>query len=261
MSEAKNAVLIATLGTEPQVVTLVLDALLAAQEKITRVIVVHTDEQDPMIHKALVALKQEFLTNQYYGDYLLFIPHPLVGSSGPLEDFTTPEEIDFAFEEMYTLLRQQKYAGNKIHLSIAGGRKTMALFAMAAAQILLDPEDRVWHLVSDPDLIASRRLHTRNANEIVLVPVPIVFWRNFQPSDTSRVKEFIDNVLTPAEREIVMLLIQKGLSNSALANHLHKSVKTVANQLTAIYDKLGEYFNLTETPDRTLLLVLLGKNS
>lgn len=37
-----GAILIATLGTEPQVVTLTLDALLAADETITRVVVVHT---------------------------------------------------------------------------------------------------------------------------------------------------------------------------------------------------------------------------
>ncbi len=261
MPEVKQAVLIATLGTEPQVVTLALDALLTGQDILTRVIVVHTDERDPIIHKALAVLQQEFLGSRYYGDRLLYIPHALVSPKGPLSDITTPEEIDAAFEQMYTLLRQHKYMGHKIHLSIAGGRKTMALFAMAAAQILFDLDDRVWHLVSSPSLVNSRELHTNDAEDAILVSVPIANWRNFQQSDSTRVREFIDNELTQAEREIVMLLVQKGLSNQALANHLNKSVKTIANQLTVIYSKLADYFDLADVPDRTMLLVLLGKSS
>lgn len=257
----KPSILVATLGTEPQVVTLVLDKLLQEGEAVTRVTVVHTDDKDPTIGKALEALRHEFLTKRYYGNRLLFDLHVLAGSGGPLRDVTTPEEIDFAFEGVYSLLRQHKYAGHKIHLSIAGGRKTMALFAMAAAQILFDSDDRVWHLVSRASLVASRQLHTEEAEDAVLVPVPIANWRNLQPSDTTRVRDFIDNVLTPVEREIVMLLVQKGLSNQALADYLNKSVKTIANQFTMIYSKLADHFDLTEVPDRTMLLVLLGKNS
>ena len=44
--------------------------------------------------------------------------------------------------------------------------------------------------------------------------------------------------LTPAERAIVRLVIA-GQSNKEIAAHRGVSVKTVANQLAAIYDKLG----------------------
>jgi DNA-binding NarL/FixJ family response regulator len=61
--------------------------------------------------------------------------------------------------------------------------------------------------------------------------------------------------------EVAQLLISEGLSNAALAARLDKSPKTIANQLSSIYAKLGEYFGLPETPDRTSLLVLLGRFS
>lgn len=39
----------------------------------------------------------------------------------------------------------------------------------------------------------------------------------------------------------VKLLVREGLDNAALARRLHKSERTVANQLTRIYRKLDEW--------------------
>ncbi|MDM0008170.1 alpha/beta fold hydrolase [Variovorax sp. J22G73] len=47
-----------------------------------------------------------------------------------------------------------------------------------------------------------------------------------------------DEALTPAERE-VLRLVAVGLDNHAIARQLHKSEKTVRNQLSSIFDKLG----------------------
>jgi pimeloyl-ACP methyl ester carboxylesterase/DNA-binding CsgD family transcriptional regulator len=47
-----------------------------------------------------------------------------------------------------------------------------------------------------------------------------------------------DAALTPAERE-VLRLVATGLDNHAIALRLHKSEKTVRNQLSSILDKLG----------------------
>ncbi|MBC7992929.1 MAG: alpha/beta fold hydrolase [Rhizobacter sp.] len=44
--------------------------------------------------------------------------------------------------------------------------------------------------------------------------------------------------LTPAEREVLQLVAQ-GLDNSAIAQQLNKSEKTVRNQVSSIFDKLG----------------------
>ncbi|HID06265.1 MAG TPA: hypothetical protein EYP10_03865, partial [Armatimonadetes bacterium] len=56
-------VLIATLGTEPQVVTLVLDELLKRKHGIHRVVVVHTDGRYNPIRQSLMQLKEE---ERYY---------------------------------------------------------------------------------------------------------------------------------------------------------------------------------------------------
>jgi CRISPR-associated protein Csx14 len=257
----KSAILIATLGAEPQVVTLTLDSLLARGERIASVIVVHTAPDREPVRSSLRSLHHEFVVERPYGDEILFVPHLLAGASGPLADVVTPSEIDDAFRSLYVLLRQHKQAGRSIHLSIAGGRKTMALFAMAAAQVVFGLEDHVWHLVSDPALVISKRLHTDRPGDIILVPVPVAYWGRLRPDDSSRVHDFIKHVLTPAEREVTELLIREGLSNAALAERLGKSIKTVANQLSSVYVKLGRYFDLPETPDRALLLVLLGSYS
>ena len=44
--------------------------------------------------------------------------------------------------------------------------------------------------------------------------------------------------LTPSEQEVLALLV-KGLDNTAIASALGKSEKTVRNQISSIYDKLG----------------------
>jgi hypothetical protein len=121
--------------------------------------------------------------------------------------------MDDAFQSLYTLLRQHKQAGRKIHLSIAGGRKTMALFAMAAAQILLDAHDRLWHLTSPPELIATRALHADDPDMVTLIPIPLAHWGHLRHETHSRAEHFLHSVLTPAEREVAQLLISEGLSN------------------------------------------------
>ena len=253
-----RAAFVATLGAAPQVVTLTLDALLAQNVPVERVVVVHTLPDRPPIQDALPPLEREFLQARSYPARLVFVPHLLAGENGPLADVVTPEEIDTAFQSLYTLLRQLKYAGYQVHLSLAGGRKTLALLAMAAAQVVLSSEDSLWHLVSPPALRQSQKLHAPRPDAVTLVPIPIVRWGRQQPQNRSRAQDFIAHELTPAEREIVMLLLREGLSNSALAKRLDKSPKTVSNQLSRIYAKLQAYYNLTEPPDRVLLLVLLG---
>ena len=48
----------------------------------------------------------------------------------------------------------------------------------------------------------------------------------------------VEAALTPAERE-VLRLVALGLDNPAIAQQLQKSEKTVRNQVSSIFDKLG----------------------
>ena len=251
-------VLICTLGAEPQVVTLSLDALLQLGIPITRVDVVHTlDDREP-IRGAIAQLKHEFLNVHRYGENILFNSHLLAGVGGPLKDVVSHHEIETAFQSLFVLIRQHKYAGRIVHLCIAGGRKTMALFAMGAAQFLFDSRDRVWHLISSPALLASRQLHAINPDDVQLVSVPIL---HLPATDGNRARAFLEQHLTSAEREVATLLAREGLSNAALARRLNKSPKTIANQLSSVYSKLTVFYGLSEPADRTTLLALLGRNS
>ena len=56
-----ETVFIATLGAEPQVVTLALDALLAESESISRVLVVHTAADRPPLSESLKVLQAELV--------------------------------------------------------------------------------------------------------------------------------------------------------------------------------------------------------
>lgn len=254
-------ILVATLGAEAQVVTLALDQLRARGVPISRVIVVHTLADREPVRSSLERLYAEFVTDRHYGNQLLFNPLLLAGAAGPLHDVVTTAEIDQAFQSLYMLLRQHKHAGHTIHLCIAGGRKTMALFAMAAAQILFGPQDRVWHVLSNPELIASKRLHAGAADEVALIQVPVAYWARLRPDVAPKARDFVERVLTPAEREVTLLLIREGLSNAALAQRLSKSSKTISNQLSSVYEKLAQHFELRDTPDRTTLMMLLGSYS
>jgi CRISPR-associated protein Csx14 len=253
------AILVATLGAEAQVVTLMLDALLQNGEAIQRVYVVHTDAAQEPIHSALKRLQDVFSIQRQYPS-VQFLPHLLVGRHAALSDLISTEEIESAYSALYQLLRQQKLSGYRVHLCLAGGRKTMTVFAFAAAQVTLSAEDRVWHLVSSESLLQSKSMHSQHPDDAQLIPVPFISLSQLDHSDPNKASQFL-NSLTVAERELTELLITRGLSNADLADELGKSPKTIANQLTSVYLKLKDHYLLESTPDRTLLMALIGRYS
>lgn len=248
-----KTILIATLGAEPQVVTLTLDALFAMGIRVDMVIVTHTNTQHEPIRSALECLNEEFVIKKYYGD-IIYKTYPLTSDDGILDDVVSAQDIESAFNSLYTLIRHHKQAGNTIHLCIAGGRKTTTVFALSVANALFDANDAIWYLVSQPEVIASKSMHVESGVELV----PVVF---LHPPSTDanqqRVDLFLNYILTDAEREIVRLIVHEGLSNQEIALRLHKSIKTIANQLTTIYDKLRLHFKLDKAPDRAMLIVML----
>ncbi|HIE03952.1 MAG TPA: hypothetical protein EYP61_04250, partial [Candidatus Latescibacteria bacterium] len=234
--------LVATLGTEPQVVTLVLDELLRRGHIVRRTIVVHTDDSIEPVKTAVFKLKAE--AGRYYS-YLSppvrFGFEPIEGDRGRPQDILTEEDAGAAFKTLYRIVLREKRAGYRIHLSIAGGRKAMAVYGMAVAQLLFDEEDRVWHVVSEEVLHSRERLHAEPDERVVLVPIPVLKWSTISPVMTelvvfedpwramSKQREmrelrdrisllhFVEHELSPMEREILKLLVGEGLSNKELA--------------------------------------------
>lgn len=279
-TEAPPAVLIATLGSAPQVVTLALDLLLAQDHELRQLVVVHTAAGCEPVTTALHMLSQEWATYAPYG-ILGFARVEIVSPAGPVADVDTEAGAEAAFRAIYGAVVAAKRQGFRIHLSIAGGRKTMAVYGMAVAQLLFDEGDRLWHLFSNEALQGEQRLHARPDDAARLVPVPILRWSETSPMLTElaqsddpfeavrrqrelqarsrhqRVSAFVEQVLTPAEREAVVCLVREGLRDRDIAERLCKSERTVAHQLSAAYDKARTYFGV-EDAGRHTLIALLG---
>jgi CRISPR-associated protein Csx14 len=252
-------VLIATLGSEPQVVTLVLDLLREKGYPIAEVLVVHTAGE--AVRAALTALEQEFALLGAYS----YQPVPVKNADRMMGDIVTEEDTAALLRTLYRVLLAEKKAGRSIHLSIAGGRKPIAVYGMVVAQLLFDDEDQVWHLLSEGWKPGDKRvMHVQPGDPVWLMPIPILRWSSVSPmftklavyedpweaiqvqrdikqkEDQHRKREFVEYKLTPKEREVVKLACP-GFDNAAIAQELRKAEKTVHNQLTEIYQKLHEW--------------------
>jgi len=278
MLQSNQATLIATVGSKPQLVTLALDLLLAQGQAVRQAVVVHTSLERPETRAAVARLGGEFALH-YPGVQLR--PVCLCGAGGqPLDDVSSEPAIREAFRVLYREIRAAKGAGQRVHLSIAGGRKTLAIYGMAAAQLLFDEGDAAWHLDSDPQVVESKTLHAA-AGQTRLIPVPVLRWSQINPVLTGlaliddpfdavqtqaqrlrdetrrRAHEFVHTVLSPAERKAVELAAREGLTNAQMGARLCRSGRTVGHQLSAAYAKLREFYGL-EGADRHTLMAVLG---
>jgi len=272
-----HTVLLATLGTEPQVVTAGLSLLGRRRVAVDQVEVFHTHA--PRIQAARERLTAAFAQRPHWPP-LAFIPlHDDAGR--PLHDVVTEADAQAAFRIIYRRLREHKGQGRRVHFLIAGGRKPLALYGMATAQLLFDEDDALWHLYSAPAFLETRRMFPGPRDPVALVPLPVILWPRLEPawaSDTAQddpweavawarrlarderlaqARQFFETHLTPAEQRVVATLVLEGLSDQQLARRLHLHEKTVGNHLSRVYDKAAAFWGL-ERVSRTQLVALLG---
>ena len=275
--QAMQATLIATVSSKPQLVTLALDLLLAKGEPVDQVVVIHTTLDRPETRTSIARLGAEFALAY---PTLRLRPVCLCDAGGrPLEDVTSEPAVREAFRVLYSEIRAAKQAGRCVHLSIAGGRKTLAVYGMAAAQLLFEDGDAVWHLDSDRDVVASKALHA-DPGTTRLIPVPVLRWSQVSPGlvglaeiddpfDAAQTQEkrlreeaarsardYVNHVLTPAEQEVVGLVVREGLTNQKIGERLHRSPRTVGHQLSSAYRKLRDHYGLQQADRHTLTSVL-----
>lgn len=274
-SNYRSEILIATLGIEPQVVTITLDRLLADGRPISAVTVVYTE--NPQVQQALATIRTEFAAQVYPGVELRAVP--VTSRHGPVGDFYTDEDLRGLLRTLYAEVRRARQAGYAVHLCVSGGRKVMGILAMVVAQLLFEPEDHVWHLITEGWQPGSeRRLHLPAEEKVWLVSVPVLRWSEAgtlmqavteledpaeimawyeklsRAAQMNRRREFVRHWLTPAEREVVRLACC-GLDNAAIAAQLCKQEQTVANQLGRVYEKLREWLGYPSgTVDRSVLI-------
>ena len=269
-----SAILIATLGTEAQVVTTTYDLLHARGERITQVRVLHTAAPAPALAQAVERLRA------LAEPPLELIP--ILSSTGvPLEDVETAPAAEAAFRLLYRQVWQAKREGHKVHLSIAGGRKSLAVFGMAVAQMLFDEEDCLWHLYSGGEFLASKRLHPGPGDDAFLMRLPVILWSQVSPTagllqqvadpyqaleqirrlqweeKITQARSFCLGALTTAERRAVELLVREGLADSEIAAHLVLSPRTVEQHLRSAYSKAAAHWEVDQV-GRTQLVALLS---
>lgn len=287
-------VYIATLGNAPQVVTIGLDQLLP-QHPFVEVCVIHTDNTPEAnlpqmkfstMHETVQKLDAEFqnarLLEESAGEkawrvdyrvgdrYYKFQYRRLLiqreeqqpgqlATLHPVKDVETEANSQAAFRTIFRAVKRYKEQRAIIHFNLAGGRKSMSVFAMSAAQMLFAPGDQLWHVTSRYEFMNSQAMHDE-ADNSRLVAIPYVSVTSLHPAlgmliasndpydivqaqenylhlmDLQRKERFL-RTLDFDERQILVGVVQ-GLSNEEIGNRLKKrlAAKTVANKLTTVYE-------------------------
>ena len=184
LASAKS--LLATMAGGPQIVTFALDALLAAGECITEVIVLHlTPDDDPLTGQALHTLAAEFANDMYAGRPCQLLFQPLIAHGQKIPDICDDLTASAAWNTIYALLARLKSEGRALHVCIAGGRRMLALLAMSAAMLHFDHEDCLWHLFTPAAFLERARngaiMHAHPADGVCLLRVPLAPWGAYFP--------------------------------------------------------------------------------
>ena len=272
-----GSVLIAPVGSKPQLVTLALDLLAQAGEHVVEVVAIHTTPSRPATADALRRLTTH--CRAVYAEVNLRCVCLCDDSDIPLNDVDSPIAARQAFRVLYREIRNAKTACRRVHLSIAGGRKIIAVYGMAAAQLLFDPDDRVWHLYSVPALIERQALHAM-PGEAALIHVPVLRWSEVSPTLTNLIlsddpfeamerqdalrrsdavraaRDFIEHELSASERAVVALVVREGLTDAEVAERTCRSPKTVGHHLSSVYRKACACFGLSRADRHTLMALL-----
>ena len=248
------ATAIITLGGQAQVVTFALDALLAAGEAISSVLVLHFSPPNPRVKRALSQLSAEFAGDRYGGRPVLYRHVPVAGNGAPLDYVCTEQDAETVWRLGRDLLADLKQQELRLHICIAGGPRMLALTLTSAALLQCDHLDRLWHLYTPRDVLEKVRegalLHAPPDAGIRLLPVPMAPLGSYfpalrqlarpgqaaasllTPQDAARCHE-VWRRLTARQREVLEALAAGQLPQEA-ADALHITLKTLDSHKTQI---------------------------
>ncbi|MEM6284460.1 MAG: CRISPR-associated ring nuclease [Chloroflexota bacterium] len=252
-------IFMATLGQRPAAITLALDALLADYEY-EQIVILHTDPENSGIAESWATLRP-VLGRDYD------IPsrgYEVLNREGqPIFDINHPRHAEGYYHGVIDALGTYKREAYTIHLLVAGGRKSMSIYATLAASLFFGPTDRLWTVHSSERLVNAtqyeNRFHAKDAlerREVDLIRMPILPNRllpgvdmddlladplaYFERRNNQR-EDFLSR-LKPAERELVdVLLMHPDATYPELAAMLHKSERTIETQFRGIYNKMVGY--------------------
>jgi CRISPR-associated protein Csx14 len=272
-----QSILIATLGSKPQLATLALDCLQTMGESPASLILIHASKTRPETKIALDKIQADLPRSH---PNVQFHAVELQDGGNALADITSSQEVQIAFRTMYSQVRKAKLEDKKVHMLIAGGRRTLTVAGMATAQMLFDDEDRLWYLASHPALEASGNLHASEGEWTRLISIPVITWGRLSPVfdvlrtvddpfaaaqklselrlreqwDAARI--FLLTKVSAAEREVLDLLGRDGLSQAEIAGRLSLSPRTVESHLRSAYRKAAEHWQVADVNQAQLVRLL-----
>jgi hypothetical protein len=267
-------VFLATLGQAPQAVTFALDKLIQQGHCYKQIVILHTDPQASAIRESYQQLMPVLQT-----DYN--IPHSSCelrfADGHPLLDIVDEISAQAYFAALGRALQTYKQEGHTLHLLVSGGRKAMSIYATIAASILFTPRrDLVLTILSDEHLLAQRdmwHIPQEAWDQVQVVSLPFVPLRRIPSDDPSCYfsgapfpNPHAEFIATLSREEFVLADAIRHYpyeTNEQLAKRLSKSVKTLNNQLNAIYAKMRAFYgeNIPEATRRIALLDILREGS
>lgn len=251
MREPLPSVCIASLGGQPQVVTLALDALIERGERVGELIVIHLSERNERYRAALAALAREFAGDRYHGQPCRYRPLAITLGGALIEDLNSEPAAGAALNTFIQLIQRLKRQERAIHLCVSGGRRLLGMLAMCAIQIHGDHTDQVWHLYST-DAIRARtaagaELHLPASEEVRLVRVPVVPFGQHMPwlrapagaqpapADEQAHCRAVVGQLTPSQHD-VLRTFAAGRNPQQAAADLNVAISTIHAHKTRIFE-------------------------
>ena len=266
--------MVATLGGQPQVVTFTLDLLLQRDIPISEVIILHPEALDERLQRSLARLNAEFVS-----DYYRFSDRPqrcrlrsyvLQLDGAPLEDITDDMSAKGVLDTVHRLVRDLKQQDRRIHLSVTGGRRLMALLAISAAHLHFDHFDHIWHIYTPyalrPLVNEGALMHAPADARVNLIEVPFVPWGAYFPTLSQSVDtaqgmrrfqtaqmdvqqharcEQVVAKATPRQLD-VLRAFASGLDQQEVAKELHITISTVDAHKTRLLELCRELWNIEE---------------
>ncbi len=176
-------VLVASMGGQPQIITLTLDLLLARGFSLQGVWVVFPGGH-PRYHQAFRRLAEEFIHYPPYARLFLRVQSLGDAQGRPLPDLLDDRHLTAAWYQVRDLVRSLKRGEYRLHFSITGGRRALGLMLYAAAMTYGSPQDKVWHIYTPPEWLAQvkdgARMHLPQGT-VRLLEIPFVPWTAYIP--------------------------------------------------------------------------------
>lgn len=247
--------LVASVGGQPQIVTLTLDLLLRQDVPISEVVVLHPAPTTARLQHTLRCLRAEFAHNRYtYAGCTIACQlqlETLSRDDEPLSDVADTPGAHATRDAIHRLMLRLKQRQRHIHLSASGGRRIISLMAISAALLHFDNFDAIWHIYTPPEIRAQvnegAMMHVPSEAGVRLIEVPFVPWGAYFPplspapesaqviqreqtdmldaQDRARCREVVQRA-TKAQLT-VLRQVSQGLEPRDIARHLGISIETV----------------------------------